>query len=82
MYGIDSSYCLVSRRVVHPFHRLFDVSKQVAGQMFVHGVNILISDLVAHHAAGNACVLYFLNILVDTTLGPSLFALHPKHTVC
>lgn len=48
---------------------LFDVAKQLAGQMFVHGVNLLISDVVAHVASGNACVLYFLNILVDTTLG-------------
>jgi len=48
---------------------LFDVAKQLAGQMFVHGVNLLISDIVAHIESGNACVLYFLNILVDTTLG-------------
>jgi len=48
---------------------LFDVAKQLAGQMFVHGVNLLISGIVARVASGNACVLYFLNILVDTTLG-------------
>ena len=48
---------------------VFDVAKQLAGQMFVHGVNLLISGIVAHVASGNACVLYFLNILVDTTLG-------------
>lgn len=49
--------------------RLFDVSKQVIGQMFVHGVNVLISHLGSHHSSGNACVYYFLNILIDTTLG-------------
>ncbi|KAH0840246.1 vacuolar membrane protein-domain-containing protein [Lanmaoa asiatica] len=48
---------------------LFDVSKQVFGQMFVHGLNVLISDLGSHHSAGNACTYYFLNILLDTTLG-------------
>lgn len=48
---------------------LFDISKQVLGQLVVHGVNVLISDLVAHAADGNACVFYFLNILVDTTIG-------------
>lgn len=37
--------------------------------MFVHGVNVLISDVVAHVSSGNACVLYFLNILLDTTFG-------------
>ncbi|KAH9943145.1 vacuolar membrane protein-domain-containing protein [Epithele typhae] len=48
---------------------LFDVSKQIVGQMFVHGVNVLISDVVAHLSTANACVLYFLNILIDTTFG-------------
>lgn len=37
--------------------------------MFVHGVNLLISGIVAQRKSGNACVLYFLNILIDTTLG-------------
>ncbi|KAL0580739.1 hypothetical protein V5O48_001297 [Marasmius crinis-equi] len=48
---------------------LFDVSKQVVGQMFVHGLNVLISDFLSHYDASNACVSYFLNILIDTTLG-------------
>ncbi|CDO77017.1 hypothetical protein BN946_scf184380.g2 [Trametes cinnabarina] len=48
---------------------LFDVSKQIIGQMFVHGVNVLISGVVADLSSGNACVLYFLNILLDTTFG-------------
>ncbi|TFK43821.1 Vaculolar membrane protein-domain-containing protein [Crucibulum laeve] len=51
---------------------LFDVSKQVVGQMFVHGVNVFVSDIVSHHTSANACVLYFLNILIDTTLGVAL----------
>ncbi|KAI0775900.1 vacuolar membrane protein-domain-containing protein [Trametes elegans] len=54
---------------------LFDVSKQVFGQMFVHGVNVLISDVVAHLSSGNACVLYFLNILLDTTFGVGIIYL-------
>ena len=49
--------------------RLFDVSKQVVGQMFVHGVNVLISDVGSARSSGNACVFYFLNILIDTTVG-------------
>ncbi|KAF8515008.1 vacuolar membrane protein-domain-containing protein [Gautieria morchelliformis] len=48
---------------------LFDVSKQVLGQAFVHGLNLIISDHVAHVARGNPCDLYFLNILIDTTIG-------------
>ncbi|KAF7352443.1 hypothetical protein MVEN_01209000 [Mycena venus] len=51
---------------------LFDVSKQVVGQMFVHAFNVLVSDLVSHHSSNNACVSYFLNILIDTTIGVGL----------
>ncbi|KAF7332362.1 hypothetical protein MKEN_00117900 [Mycena kentingensis (nom. inval.)] len=51
---------------------IFDVSKQVVGQLFVHGVNVLISDLVSKYTQNNACVFYFLNILIDTTLGVGL----------
>ncbi|EPQ59190.1 hypothetical protein GLOTRDRAFT_136127 [Gloeophyllum trabeum ATCC 11539] len=54
---------------------LFDVSKQVLGQLFVHGVNILISDVGSHRVSGNACVYYFLNILIDTTLGVAIIYL-------
>jgi hypothetical protein len=39
------------------------------GQMFVHGVNVAISDVLQRISEGNACVFYFLNILVDTTAG-------------
>ncbi|KAG7097360.1 hypothetical protein E1B28_004711 [Marasmius oreades] len=48
---------------------IFDVSKQIVGQMFVHGVNVLISGIISHYGSSNACVSYFLNILIDTTLG-------------
>jgi hypothetical protein len=47
------------------------VSKQVVGQMFVHGVNVFVSDVGSTRTSGNACVYYFLNILLDTTLGTS-----------
>lgn len=45
------------------------MSKQVVGQMFVHGVNVFISDVGSARSSGNACVFYFLNILIDTTIG-------------
>ncbi|KAN0140526.1 vacuolar membrane domain containing protein [Lactarius tabidus] len=48
---------------------LFDVSKQIVGQMFVHGVNVVVSDVGSTRTSRNACVYYFLNILLDTTLG-------------
>lgn len=50
-------------------YRLFDVSKQVVGQLFVHVSNLLVSDITSGHTSGNACVAYFLNILIDTTFG-------------
>ncbi|KAI0308428.1 vacuolar membrane protein-domain-containing protein, partial [Amylostereum chailletii] len=57
---------------------MFDVCKQVIGQMFVHGTNVLISDVGSARSAGNACVYYFLNILIDTTFGVAIiyFILH------
>ncbi|GAA5841634.1 hypothetical protein JCM11251_004237 [Rhodosporidiobolus azoricus] len=48
---------------------LGDVSKQVVGQAFVHASNVAISALIATHNSDNACSLYALNILIDTTLG-------------
>ena len=51
--------------------RLFDVSKQVVGQMFIHSANLLVSGMASHRASRNACVSYFLNILIDTTIGES-----------
>ncbi|KAF8607719.1 hypothetical protein BDV93DRAFT_519738, partial [Ceratobasidium sp. AG-I] len=50
----------------------FDVSKQIVGQIVVHLSNVFISDLVAHHSSNNPCTLYFLNVLVDTTVGVAL----------
>ena len=51
-------------------YRTFDFSKQVVGQAFIHGLNLLISDQGASRSAGrNACVYYFFNVLIDTTFG-------------
>lgn len=71
--SVENMVCLLSqghpRRTHYLPRRLFDVSKQVVGQMFVHGANLLAAGLVSHHTDGNACVNYFLNILIDTTFG-------------
>ncbi|KAG8986438.1 hypothetical protein FRB94_005625 [Tulasnella sp. JGI-2019a] len=49
---------------------LFDVSKQVVGQMVVHGLNIGISDLVSSPSSGNnPCTAYFMNVTFDVTVG-------------
>ncbi|KAF8341249.1 uncharacterized protein EI90DRAFT_2905250 [Cantharellus anzutake] len=51
---------------------VFDVSKQVVGQAILHGSNVLISMIEGSHALKNPCVTYFLNILLDTTIGVGL----------
>ncbi|KIM29573.1 hypothetical protein M408DRAFT_67938, partial [Serendipita vermifera MAFF 305830] len=53
----------------------FDVSKQLIGQIIVHFSNVFISSLVASEAVQNPCVLYFLNIVVDTTVGVGILYL-------
>ncbi|KAG2115744.1 vacuolar membrane protein-domain-containing protein [Suillus discolor] len=77
LMGVLVILSLVYKRHREPQKRpwriwLFDVSKQIVGQMFVHGVNVLISNLGSHHNAGNACTYYFLNVLIDTTLGVTI----------
>ncbi|KAF5388044.1 hypothetical protein D9615_000704 [Tricholomella constricta] len=75
--GVLVILSLVYKRHREPHKRpwriwLFDVSKQIVGQMFIHGANVFVSDLVSQHTSGNACVFYFLHILLDTTLGVGL----------
>ncbi|PWN18402.1 hypothetical protein BCV69DRAFT_71933 [Microstroma glucosiphilum] len=48
---------------------ILDITKQMLGQLFVHILNVALSTLVAHVGEENPCSLYFLNILIDTTLG-------------
>jgi len=48
---------------------MLDVSKQVIGQLIVHMLNVLCSYVGALVAKGNPCAQYFLNVLLDTTLG-------------
>lgn len=46
-----------------------DVSKQIIGQAFLHTCNLVISGVTAEHKQSNACEVYLMNILVDTTIG-------------
>ncbi|CAG8755124.1 5103_t:CDS:2 [Racocetra persica] len=49
----------------------YDVSKQMLGAGMVHGLNIIVSYISGSSEADykNPCVWYFLNILVDCTVG-------------
>ncbi|PWN24489.1 hypothetical protein BDZ90DRAFT_212407, partial [Jaminaea rosea] len=51
---------------------LLDITKQMLGQLFVHTLNVLLSNFVANVGDENPCSLYFLNILVDTTAGVAI----------
>ncbi|KAF9506099.1 hypothetical protein BS47DRAFT_1385683 [Hydnum rufescens UP504] len=51
---------------------IFDVSKQVVGQAILHGSNVLVSSHGAQKTLRNPCVMYFLNILIDTTVGVAI----------
>ncbi|WWC86070.1 uncharacterized protein L201_000941 [Kwoniella dendrophila CBS 6074] len=74
LMGVFVILSLVAKRQLEKRKRpwkvwMYDVSKQLAGQAVVHGLNILISDVVASVAHNNPCSLYFLNVLIDTTIG-------------
>lgn len=51
----------------------FDVSKQVFGALGLHVINLLISITSSHSevpdSSDNPCTWYFLNLVLDTTLG-------------
>ena len=52
----------------------FDASKQAIGQGLVHVVNVVYSSLqISGAGARDPCVWYFLNIMVDTTIGVFFF---------
>lgn len=63
---------------------MLDVSKQLTGQLFVHILNVMFSAVGTLQDGGNPCSLYFLNILLDTTLGIAVlyFLLHTLLHVC
>jgi hypothetical protein len=46
-----------------------DSSKQVVGAGFVHCLNVIIAWLLPDIMPGDACDWYWLNLMVDTTLG-------------
>ncbi|GFZ44722.1 hypothetical protein JCM24511_02447 [Saitozyma sp. JCM 24511] len=78
LMGVFVIASLVAKRQLEKRKRkwkiwLWDVGKQLVGQAVVHGLNLLISDLVAHAADNNPCSLYFLNVLIDTTIGVAIF---------
>jgi hypothetical protein len=66
----------------------FDVSKQVIGAAGLHFLNLLASIIFSNSEEpgmdDNPCNWYFLNILLDTTIGiPTLwFFLYLVHTAC
>lgn len=48
---------------------MFDCSKQVSGALFIHLLNLGSAGLMAAVFEQDVCVWYWINIVVDTTLG-------------
>ena len=52
---------------------IYDISKQVVGSLYAHGLNILIAINVSHNSVNNRysdqCMWYFVNFLVDVFFG-------------
>lgn len=48
---------------------IFDSSKQLIGAGFVHGLNLVCANLLGGKFEGNGCDWYWLNIMIDTTIG-------------
>ncbi|KAH9482941.1 Vacuolar membrane protein [Psilocybe cubensis] len=72
LMGLLVILSLVYKRHRETPKRPWRIWRQILGQAFVHGANLLVSDLVSSHTSSNACVSYFLNILIDTTFGVAL----------
>ena len=48
---------------------LFDVSKQLIGGFFTHIANIMVSEYILYTKGGDECAWYFINFVVDCTIG-------------
>mmetsp|Transcript_32600 Transcript_32600/g.96834 ORF Transcript_32600/g.96834 Transcript_32600/m.96834 type:complete len:237 (-) Transcript_32600:35-745(-) len=48
---------------------MLDSSKQLVGAGWVHCLNMLCASVLGVHMEGNGCEWYWVNIMVDTTLG-------------
>ncbi|XP_075930658.1 store-operated calcium entry regulator STIMATE isoform X1 [Petromyzon marinus] len=55
-------------------HALYDTSKQIFGQLFIHFANVYLSELTEE----DPCSLYLINFLLDATLGMVLIWLGIK----
>lgn len=52
---------------------VYDVSKQACGMAFAHVINIWIAYIVnTHYVYGDECRWYFVNLLLDSTIGTGL----------
>ncbi|KAG6887115.1 hypothetical protein C0995_001360 [Termitomyces sp. Mi166 len=78
--GVFVILSLVYKRHREPRKRpwaiwIFDVSKQVAGQMFVHGANVLASDIISDYTSGNASPFTKTSEAFRTTIGVGIIYL-------
>lgn len=48
---------------------LMDASKQASGALTIHILNMVFASLFAHYFRDDPCHFYWLNIVIDTTIG-------------
>lgn len=73
MLGISALCTLVVKRILENPKRefrvfVYDVSKQAIGQLYAHGLNLLIAIHMTR-PEGDQCVWYFVNFIVDVIGG-------------
>ena len=73
LLGVSALGTLVVKRVLEVPRRdftvfVYDVSKQAIGQLYAHGLNLLIAIRLTQ-PSGDQCVWYFVNFIVDVLCG-------------
>lgn len=73
LLGVSALGTLVVKRVLEVPKRQFrvfvyDVSKQAIGQLYAHGLNLLIAIRLTQ-PEGDQCIWYFVNFIVDVVCG-------------
>mmetsp|Transcript_125771 Transcript_125771/g.391669 ORF Transcript_125771/g.391669 Transcript_125771/m.391669 type:complete len:476 (-) Transcript_125771:329-1756(-) len=69
--GVLAYKCSIDRSGRGTVRFVFDSSKNLAGALWVHVANLIVAGVLGRGASaqGDACQWYFIEIMVDTTLG-------------
>lgn len=81
--GIALSSLIIKRKCFEKVNRPFivwmiDISKQIAGQLFAHSLNIGIAYILSNSENQDECKWYLINYLLDTVIGVMICYLFVK----